>query len=313
MKEIKQVSIMGSGLMGSGIAQMFASSGYPVMISSRDPSKSTAHANIRENMEILRDAGMCTDEDIARTLDNVKLTASQQEAAEFADIIFENLPEVMEIKQKAFKDLGEMTHDDCLICSNTSVMSITEIASQAKNKHRMMGTHWWNPPTLIPLVEVVKTADTDPAYAQAAYDVLKKIGKKPVMVEKDVPGFLANRMQHALWREAFYIVEQGIASPEAVDEAISNSFGFRLPVLAPCENSDMVGTDLTFNIHSYILKYLCDSHEPSPYLAKLVEDGKMGFKSGFGMYSKKWTDEDMKASRRKLNEYLIDANKRMKK
>ena len=134
-------------------------------------------------------------------------------------------------------------------------------------------------------------------------DVLKRVGKEPVLCKKDVPGFIANRMQHALWREAISIVENGIADAETVDKAVRYSFGLRLPQLGPLTNSDMVGTELTWNIHSYILQYLEDSHEPSPLLAKMREEGKQGFKSGEGFMP--WTPEEVEKQNAELNEYLI--------
>ena len=133
--------------------------------------------------------------------------------------------------------------------------------------------------------------------------VMTRTGKKPVFCKKDVPGFIANRMQHALWREAISIVEHGIADAKTVDDAVKYSFGLRLPQLAPIENSDMVGTELTYNIHNYVLQYLEDSHEPSPLLTKMKEEGKLGFKSGEGFM--KWSEEEIQASKDGLNKYLI--------
>jgi 3-hydroxybutyryl-CoA dehydrogenase len=156
---------------------------------------------------------------------------------------------------------------------------------------------------LIPLVEVVKSDATSDETAETVMAVLKGVGKEPVLCKKDVPGFIANRMQHALWREAISIVENGIADAETVDKAVRYSFGLRLPQLGPLTNSDMVGTELTYNIHNYILQYLEDSHEPSPLLTQMKEEGKMGFKSGEGFM--KWTPEEVEQQNAELNEYLI--------
>ena len=209
----------------------------------------------------------------------------------------------METKQNLFPDLEGICREDCIFATNTSVMSPTEIASKCQHKERVVGTHFWNPGHLIPLVEVVKTADTTEEVMQLTIDALERAGKKPIYCKKDVPGFVANRMQHALWREAISIVEQGIADPKTVDDAVKYSFGLRLPQLAPIENSDMVGTQLTYNIHNYVLKYLADNHEPSPLLQQMIDEGKMGFASGEGFL--KWDDEKIQASKDGLNEYLI--------
>jgi 3-hydroxybutyryl-CoA dehydrogenase len=209
----------------------------------------------------------------------------------------------METKQDLFAELEGICREDCIFCTNTSVMSPTEIAAKCEHKERVVGTHFWNPAHLIPLVEVVKTEYVTEENMQLTMDALSKAGKKPIYCKKDVPGFVANRMQHALWREAISIVENGIADPATVDDAVKYSFGLRLPQLAPIENSDMVGTQLTYNIHSYVLKYLEDTHEPSPLLTKMIEEGKMGFSSGEGFL--KWDDESIAKSKKDLNEYLI--------
>jgi 3-hydroxybutyryl-CoA dehydrogenase len=166
-----------------------------------------------------------------------------------------------------------------------------------------VGTHFWNPAHLIPLVEVVRTEKSSDAVVSAVMELLTRAGKKPVLCKKDVPGFIANRMQHALWREAISIVENGIADARTVDDAVKYSFGLRLPQLAPLENADMVGLDLTLNIHRYILQYLEDSHMPSPLLEEAVSKGELGFKTGKGLQS--WTKGQADNSRTELNEYLI--------
>jgi 3-hydroxybutyryl-CoA dehydrogenase len=181
-------------------------------------------------------------------------------------------------------------------------MSPSEISAKLKHRERFVGTHFWNPGHLIPLVEVVMSDATSDETAAVVMEIMAAVGKKPILCKKDVPGFIANRMQHALWREAIYIVEQGIADAKTVDEAVRYSFGLRLPQLAPLENDDMIGLDLTYNIHNYILKHLCDAKEPSPLLTRLKNEGKLGFKSGEGF--RKWTEAEKKQSVEGLNDYL---------
>lgn len=170
-----------------------------------------------------------------------------------------------------------------------------------------MGTHFWNPPYLIPLVEVVRGENTSDETMNQTFSLLQTVGKHPVRVNKDAPGFVANRLQHALWREAISIVEKGIADAETVDECVRFGFGLRLPVLGPMENTDMVGTDLVLAIHNYILKHLESSPEPSPLLRKMVEDGNLGFKSGRGF--QEWPKEKAEISKKRLQEYLLDIMK----
>jgi 3-hydroxybutyryl-CoA dehydrogenase len=166
-----------------------------------------------------------------------------------------------------------------------------------------VGSHFWNPPFLLPLVEVIRTADTADWVVDATMDLLQTIGNHPILVNKDVPGFVANRLQHALWREAISIVENGIADAKTVDDAVKFSFGLRLPVLPPLENADMVGTDLTLAIHEYVLKHLESSPEPSPLLREKVAKGDLGFKSGRGFMT--WTADDAERSRRRLIDHLV--------
>ncbi len=182
-------------------------------------------------------------------------------------------------------------------------MSITEIASKSEHRERIVGTHFWNPPYLIPLVEVVRTEETADWCTDATYNLLAQVGKHPVHVHKDVPGFVGNRLQHALWREAFAIIDEGICDPATVDEVIRNGFGLRLPILGPVETADMVGLDLTMAIHNYILPHINAEPTPSTTLTKKVEAGELGFKSGKGF--QEWPEEAVAQSRQRLVNYLI--------
>ncbi|MBQ1285548.1 MAG: 3-hydroxyacyl-CoA dehydrogenase family protein [Lachnospiraceae bacterium] len=303
MEKVKNVVICGAGMMGNMIGLVFSSCpDFNITIWNRreKPCKEV----IQANLEQLRDKGIITDAEIKERLDRISFVFPDkgQEFKE-ADLIIECVAEEMETKQNLFAELEGICRDDCIFATNTSVMSPTEIASKCVHKERVVGTHFWNPGHLIPLVEVVKTADTTEEVMQLTIDALTRAGKKPIYCKKDVPGFVANRMQHALWREAIYIVQEGIADPKTVDDAVKYSFGLRLPQLAPIENSDMVGTQLTYNIHNYVLKYLADNHEPSPLLQQMLDEGKMGFASGEGFL--KWDDESIAKSKTDLNEYLI--------
>ena len=301
--DVKNVAIFGSGLMGSGIAQVFATNGIKVRISSRNPANSNAHDTIKKNLDTMADNGAFDRKRIQGVLDNIEISSDKEYVLKDANLVIENIPEDMELKQNLFKELDEICSPDTILASNTSVMSITEIGSKCKNRNRIVGTHFWNPPFLIPLVEIVKTEFTSDEVMERVFQIMKSVGKKPVKVNKDVPGFLANRLQHALWREAISIVEKGIADAKTVDEAIKYSFGLRIPQLSPMENADMVGTDLTLSIHSYILKHIENSTEPSPLLKEKVEKGELGFKTGIGF--QQWSDEDIDKSRRELIKYLI--------
>jgi 3-hydroxybutyryl-CoA dehydrogenase len=239
---------------------------------------------------------------IAKTLKMIEIFGSTADAVKEASVVFEAAPEKMDLKQKIFAEIEEHAPDHCILASNTSVMPITEIMSLLRLKDRALGTHWWNPPHMIPLVEVIKTEWTAPEVAQTMFALLEDAGKTPVMVEKDVPGFIGNRLQHALWREAVSLVENGICDAKSVDTVIKSSFGRRLAVLGPLENADLVGTDLTLDIHENVLHDLEAQQGPSRYLQQLVADGRLGMKSGEGFQT--WTEDEAEAVRARVADHL---------
>lgn len=303
MSTIKNVLIVGGGLMGKNIA--FVASSVPEhQITVYDVRPVDVADGIRQNTRQLVEAGVLTEAELDERLSRIGFTTDLDSAeVKASDLVIEAVFENMDLKRETFAKLEARLRDDCIFCTNTSVMSPTEISRDLVHKERFVGTHFWNPGHLIPLVEVVRTEATTQETADAVMEFMAKIGKKPCLCNKDVPGFIANRLQHALWREAISIVENGIADAPTVDTAIKNSFGLRLPQLAPLENSDMVGTDLTYNIHDYVLAHIEDSHRPSPLLTEMKEAGKLGFKSGEGFY--KWTPEEIQKCNEDLNSYLI--------
>lgn len=309
MAQIEKIAVIGAGLMGHGLAQIFAVHGYPVkLMDIKEDLLDKAIENVRFNLTLMAEKGIGNPDDVEPAIRRIKTTADLEEAAAGAQFVVEAVLENLELKQNIFKDLDAICPDDTILATNTSVISITEIAEKAKIRERILGTHFWNPPHLLPLVEVIRGKDTSDETMDTTYGLLKQVGKHPVRVNKDVPGFVGNRLQHALWREAISIVEQGIADPATVDECIKFGFGIRLPVLGPLENADMVGTDLTLAIHNYILKFIESSPKPSPLLKKKVEDGDLGFKSGRGF--QEWTEEEAQKSRKRLQEYLLEVTKR---
>ena len=300
---IKNILIAGGGMMGKNIAFVFTSN-PDYQISVYDLYPTDVPGGIRKNCAQLIEKGVLTSAELEKRLERIDFTTDiDSELIKKADLVIEAVFEDMQIKRETFAKLEARCRPDTIFCTNTSVMSPSEISRDLQYRSRFVGTHFWNPGHLIPLVEVVKSDATSDETAETVMAVLKGVGKEPVLCKKDVPGFIANRMQHALWREAISIVENGIADAETVDKAVRYSFGLRLPQLGPLTNSDMVGTELTYNIHNYILQYLEDTHTPSPLLTKMKEEGKMGFKSGEGFM--KWTPEEVEKQNADLNEYLI--------
>jgi 3-hydroxybutyryl-CoA dehydrogenase len=312
LEDVKKIAIIGGGAMGHGCAMVFAGAGYPVGLYSRKAETlEKAVTGMRSDLTFLAERGLGKLEDVEATVARVATTQSMEEAVAGAQFVLECVAEDMALKQDVFQKLDQMCGPDVVLATNTSVMSPTEIASTSEHRERILGTHWWNPPFLIPLVEVVQTEETPQWVIDLTMDLHKTIGKRPVHAKKDVPGFIANRLQHALWREAISIVEHGIADAATVDESLKYGPGLRLPVMAPLENADMVGLDLTLSIHNYVLKHLEDSHEPSPLLKQKVEKGELGFKSG-GVGFQNWTSEEQKALRANMLSYLCEAVRKMK-
>jgi 3-hydroxybutyryl-CoA dehydrogenase len=298
------VAVIGGGMMGVGVAQVFAAAGHEVALQDIYPAAlERAPGTIRGTLGLLADHGLFSADAVDAAVGRVRTTTGLADAADGAELVVECVFEDLALKRDVFEQLDAACPPQTILATNTSVMSIAEIGARTRHKERVVGTHFWNPPYLIPLVEVVRTADVDDAVVARTMALLRGAGKHPIDCKKDVPGFVANRLQHALWREAISIVEHGIADAATVDESIRFGPGLRLPILAPMENADMVGLDLTLAIHDYILPHLESSGEPSPLLKQRVEAGDLGFKTGRGFQV--WSEDEADASRRRLVAYLI--------
>jgi 3-hydroxybutyryl-CoA dehydrogenase len=290
-----RIAVVGAGLMGHGIAQVFALAGHDVTITDADaPTLANARDRILTNLKELGDD--------VKALERVRVCAELAEAVAEADFIVEAVREDLGVKQKLFAEIESAARRTAIFASNTSVIPITSIMGRLENRARALGTHWWNPPYLVPLVEVIGTRWTAPAAIALTMKLHADIGKTPVHVKKDVPGFVGNRLQHALWREAISLVENDICDAETVDTVIKAAFGRRLAVLGPLENADLVGTDLTLAIHQTVLPAIDSRPVPSPYLEKLVAQRKLGMKSGEGFRT--WTAEQQAELRARVLKHL---------
>lgn len=296
----QRIAIVGGGLMGAGIAQVFAGAGHPVRVFEPHLDiRNTVHERVAAAMRLFE-----MDEALA---DNVMVTGELAEAVAGAGYVTEAAPEKLELKQSLFADLVRLAPPNAILASNTSVIPIHRIAAGLSTAERIVGTHWWNPPGLIPLVEVVQSVKTSAATIGATMELLTSIGKSPAHIVKDVPGFVANRLQHALWREAIAMVAEGICDAATLDSCVKNSFGLRLAVLGPLENADLVGLDLTLDIHKTIIPELDRLQRPNPYLESLVTTGKLGFRTGEGFRS--WTEGEIRILRERLAAHLLDARR----
>jgi 3-hydroxybutyryl-CoA dehydrogenase len=292
-----RAAIIGGGLMGHGVAQVLALGGLDVVV--HDPVPEALEAvpgRIAANLDAL---GITTDV-------RVELEPELDAAAAGADWVFEAAPEDLALKQEIFERLDAAAPPDAALATNTSVMKIGDVAARARRRGRIVGTHWWNPPFLVPLVEVVQGPDTEPATVDRTIFLLRSLGKTPVHVRKDVAGFVGNRLQHALWREAFDLIDKGVCDAETVDTVVKAGFGRRLPALGPMENADLVGLDLTLAIHEYVLPQLDPPSQPSPGLRERVARGELGMKTGAGFRS--WSEHEAAEVRQRVLDRLAAEN-----
>jgi len=291
------VAVVGAGLMGHGIAQVFADAGRRVAIWDPDP---VARTSVAERVSAnLRATGRGQG-----ALERIHVRDSLEDAVGDADVVIEAAPEDLPLKQELFERLDQFAPAEALLATNTSVMSVGEIGARATRRERILGTHWWNPPYLIPLVEVVQAEATGDEVVRRMISLLTEVGKTPVHVRRDVPGFVGNRLQHALWREAIAIVDAGICSAETVDTVVKQSFGRRLGVLGPLENADLVGLDLTLAIHEYVLPHLDRAPGPAPLLRDKVARGELGMRTGQGFHP--WPPGAPDAVRARLLRFLVE-------
>lgn len=302
-QKMKTVGVIGGGLMGHGIGLVFAKAGYQVAIFDPVPE---VRAALPERISQSHAAMGGAAGDLPAILARVTVVETAPAAATGAEIIFEAAPEKIALKQQLLAEVAEAAPDHALICSNTSVIPITTLAENLppEAQSRMLGTHWWNPPHLIPLVELVPTEWTDLSLLGRVFDLLVAVGKTPVKLNRDITGFIGNRLQAALWREGISLVEQGVCDAATVDVVVKASFGRRLAVLGPMENLDLIGADLALDIHRIILPEIDSRPHPSPLLEDMVAAGKLGMKTGTGFQS--WTKPEAEAVRARLANYLRD-------
>ncbi len=291
MTEIKKVAVIGTGTMGPGIAQVFARNGITVRIFDIDSEKlSEARITLDNNLELFRQAGLITEPEVSETRSRIQNASSLDEAVEEANLVIEVIPEVMELKTALFADLDKICDPGTILATNTSGLSITTMAAAIEKPERLVGMHWWNPPIIIPVIEIIKGEKTDDAVVRAIDNLIRKIKKVPVLVQKDVPGFLGNRLQYALMREAIALLNEGVASAEDIDTMIKAGIGFKFPIMGPLETIDMAGLDIYYKVSQYLNKDLDKSQEAAPVVETMVHKGDLGLKSGKGFYDYTGTD-----------------------
>jgi 3-hydroxyacyl-CoA dehydrogenase len=284
---IKRLAVIGAGTMGHGITQVFAQAGLLVTLTDSDADVlGTAIQRIQVSLETcVGHSPVAVDGDRAATaLERIAVASDLAEAVSRADFVIEAVSEDLDVKHKVLRQLEEHCPAHVILTSTTSSFCVRDLAAALGHPERFLATHFWNPPYVIPVVEVMPGDRTSAVAVETTLKLLEKAGKYPALVKKDTPGFIGNRLQHALRREAIALVARGIASPEDVDLIARLSFGLRMPTIGPLETMDLGGLDLTQAIHSYLLPDLDRSIEPAQLIKDKVASGELGTKAGKGFY-----------------------------
>ncbi len=268
--------------MGAAMAVSFRRAGYQTRLWMRDAAKLSTVRDTLKSLDTWMTEHIGPSASSTGTLDTtVELSDIDANATVIVDCIAERMDE----KAELFSSLTAAKSREALFLTTTSGLSITELGRRSGTERRIVGTHFWNPPHLMPLVEIIRGAATEDTAVQVTTSLVQSIGKIPVQVNRDVPGFIGNRLLHALWREAIYLVQQGIATAEDVDRVARLTFGLRMPAVGPLENMDLVGLDLVHTIHQYLLADLSDHRQPLELLDQHVRADECGMKSGRGFYN----------------------------
>ncbi|MBW2410448.1 MAG: 3-hydroxyacyl-CoA dehydrogenase family protein [Deltaproteobacteria bacterium] len=308
-RDIKKITVIGPGMMGHAIAQEFAAAGHDVILCGRSEERlEQALEKIEHSLNELAQWELISDREIKPALQRLQTTTDLKVAASETDLVLESVVEVLEVKENLFSELDRISPDRTIFASNTSSLLPTTLAAATQRPDRFLNLHYFNPPYLMPLVEIVRGEKTSDDALTAVYNLMQAMGKSPIICRKEAPGFIVNRLQLVLWREAFNIVQRGIASPQDVDLAVKKSFGRRLGMVGPFELYEYIdGYDLTLQCEKYILPDMNTSNESFPLLLEKVAKGELGAKSGKGFYE--WTPEFTEAWRKRILKGLVELAK----
>ena len=284
-KDIRNIAVVGAGLMGHSIAQEFAVAGCHVSLNDVSEERlGHARERIRQNLEMLGRS-----QEVDEVESRMTFTGDLRTAVEDADLVVEAIFENLDVKKALFAELESICSKDTILASNTSTFMPSQLAEATKNPSRVVVTHYFNPPHVVPLVEVVGGRDTSPETIETMRELLLSQGKKPVVLGTEALGFIANRLQAALLRECFALVENGVARPEDIDTVVTTSLGRRLGVAGPFEVFDAAGADVWHAIFEGLAHDIESSTEIPPGIARMVERGDFGLKTGRGVYE--WSPE----------------------
>ena len=284
-ESISTVVVVGAGTMGAGIAGVFARAGREACLVDRDDELlAQGMKNLRRAQQALVEAGRLSSDEGETALLRVRTTTVLEAACEGVDLVVEAVNEDLGLKREIFAQLDARCPAGAVFASNTSGLSITGIARATGRPDRVAGMHFWNPPHIVPLVEITRGAQTSEDTAELLMAVCRQLGKRPILVRHEIPGFVGNRLQFAVFREALHLLAEGVASAEDIDTAMSAGPGLRYGLLGPLRTADLGGLDIFLAISRYLFAELNSKSDPPDLLAELVEKGRLGAKAGAGIY-----------------------------
>jgi 3-hydroxybutyryl-CoA dehydrogenase len=282
---MEKLSIIGCGTMGHSIALAAAWAGMNVKVSGVNEEDITkAEKGLHNKINVMVENELFDEEEAKEICSRIKLVTSLQDVVEDTTFIIEAIPEVIEMKHQLYKVLEQLVGENVVIASNTSGFTPTSLAADAARPGRFIVTHFWNPGHLIPLVEVVKGEQTNQDTIERSMNLMRSMNKQPIFLHKEIPGFIGNRLQYALFREAQSLLDEGVATKEDIDAAVTYSIGRRLPITGPLMTADMGGLDVFSAISNYLFEDLSTAGRSGKVLTSLVDEGKIGDKSGEGFY-----------------------------
>lgn len=314
-KKIENILVVGAGTMGSGIAQVFAANGYKtVMADLKQEFLDTALKRIDANIEGMLEEKLCDASYGEKVKENISTILNEEipNNASVYDLVVEVIFENKEAKHDLYKILSDNCREDCIFASNTSGMDVFSVTKDIlKNPSRLIITHWFNPPHLMKIIEVVKGPETSDETAISVRELLEACGKKPAVLNKFMPGFIVNRMATVICRELYYMIEQGWAEPQDLENALKYTDGLRWSFEGPLELWDFVGLEIPIAVAADVLPTLCGNTESIPHGDKLIAEGKTGVRAGEGALKK--YPSDVEGYIKKRNRRIVEMYKMMSK
>ena len=296
---IRTVAVLGLGTMGHGIAQQFAMAGHEVRCFDQDEeTRQSLLERVRSNLLRMAEAEVVDPAGVDPVLDHLVVCRTEEEAVGEAQFVTEAIVEDLVTKQQLLARLESTVRRDTILASNSSSYVISESSSAMQHPDRAILTHWFNPPHIVPVVEVVPGRQTTDQTTKTTYDLLERIGKMAVRIDREIPGFLVNRVQIAMYREVWDLLDRGIASAEEIDRAIRGSMGFRMAALGPLRINDFAGLDVTRRVYENLLPHMRSDTEVPPLIREIVDSGRYGIKCEHGIFEYSAADRERETEER---------------